>query len=526
MKRMILFFALLLICGTSNILWAQTRLKRFEIKEVDTPFGSLQVSHPDCAIITVHSAIQGLTFESNMARIKTQEYRHRESRYIIYIYPDKQRISIKCPGFVQAEFPMFSNLSARQQFSFEINEAFDTQGKGDLMLITNPPGARISIDQYPVFSEVSPYEFKQFGAQSYGIRLEKERYEPINANIIIEAGKAKSQTFHLKALWADLVISSEPTNSAIYINNELKGNTPLSLVGVAKALDPGTYEIDIKPISQFYDIIHRTIVLEAGAREEINVLHRDNSGIINISSSIQPIRIEINGKIFTQTSGQLHQRMLAGNYSLKAIMIGDHKDAYEPIEREIQLIAGEQKNIPLTFKVKEAKLLIATNVTEPSYILTDRLNGKITTYKDSKEIPMLLAGDYHLRVEKPGYRVYQQDIKIIDKDYAVNIELEMLSKIYGDRIRSYRTRKYISGSAFLLALGASAYLTYNSYQNYDNYQTATLSDEVQSYRQKSQDAQNLSYICAGVDVLAGAWWIYSHLKQKHWQKEMQKEMNR
>jgi hypothetical protein len=461
-----------------------------------------------------------------MGKIKAQEYRHAESRYIIFLYPEKQKVSIKCPGFVEAEFPMFSELKPRQQFTYEINEAFDTKGKGDFTLQSDPSGADITIDQFPGFKEKTPFVFKGYGAMTYTIRLQKPRYEQLSANILIEPDKAKSQTIKLVPKWADLTISSEPTGSTVYINNAMKGSTPLSLTGVTNGLDPGSYNLEIRTPSKFYESYSQKLSLNANSKEEIEHKHKDISGIIQITPSHQPIQLYLNNQTDTELTEKLSKRLIAGTYSLKAFYAGEHRSAFDPVEKSIQLQAGDRVNLPFAFQPRMHSLNLSANVPDYTLHILDQETGKTSVYSDSGQIPPLYAGAYTIRVVKPGYRIVEQELNLVDKDLSLEFSLMELDKIYRNRVRGWKVSKYISATTLIISLGATAYFGYNSLQNYDNYQKATTSSAAADYRSKAIDSRNIAYPAMGIDVLGGSWMLYSYLKQRQWQKKLQNEMGR
>ncbi|MDY0126734.1 MAG: PEGA domain-containing protein [Candidatus Cloacimonadaceae bacterium] len=422
MKLRIACIALLVMA--SLMLNAQTRLKRFEVVPKPTPVTNLQVDHPDCAVVIVHSAIPNLHFESNMGKIKAQEYRHLESRYVIFLYPEKQRVSIKSPGFVEAEFPMFSDLKPRQQFSYEINEAFDTTGKGNFTLQSDPPGADITIEQIPIFNEKTPYHFEQFGAQSYGIRLSKDRYEPLSANILIEANKTQSQTLKLVPQWADLIINSEPTGSSVYVNNALKGTTPLSLSGVSSGLDPGDYTIELRPASQFYESFTQRISLRGNSKEELKHAHKDISGYLRVNISPQPLEVRLNDTINRTLALGERIRLLSGNYNIEVINVGENRQYYKPHTESFTLKPLEEKLITLILPDDSGIINIAPSHLPVQLYLDNKKDTDLTENLNKR----LISGTYSLKAvytgdHKNAFEPIEQSIQLKAAD-NLNIPLE------------------------------------------------------------------------------------------------------
>ena len=265
--RTICVFAIL-ICVTQ--LLAQTRLKYFEILERNTPLNELHVAHQDCAVIVVHSAIQGLYFESNMSQIKTQEHSPRESRYRIYIYPHKQIITVKAVGFREAALPIFSNPVQRGIYTFEINEAVPVSGKGNYTLTSDPMGAEIAIDGIPDVKVYTPHTFEGYIANNYSVTLKLKGYEDYKHSMQIVSGETGSHTARLIATYGELIVSTEPQNCELYINDVFVANTPIGLVGPSNGLRPGSYKLSLKKERHLQQ--DAIISIEAGQRNSQSII--------------------------------------------------------------------------------------------------------------------------------------------------------------------------------------------------------------------------------------------------------------
>lgn len=517
---------LLLLLLFISPLWSQTRLKYFELKEIAAPFGVLQVEHPDCAVVVVRSAIPGIRFVSNMDRIKEQRHIPLESRYVIYIYPDKQIIAIKASGYVETRIFIPGGIKAREQLYYELNEAYNTQGKGDFLLSTDPPGADIAIDLIPVFNEKTPFEFKQFGAIDYNITLSKERYEKLSATINIEADKQKSQNFRLKALFAELEIESEPSGSTVYINKINKGITPLSLTGAEKGLDEGEYEIVLRPLSQFLEPLNQKLILKADTRENLKLKHRDNSGVIQVETSHEPTVFYLNDQPDTELSQSKSTRLKGGNYNIKAVYTGEHKNAFDPIERSVDLGVGDKLLLPFSFNPRLYKFAPKIEVKDLDIELTDNETGAKKLYTDFQQIPPLFPGTYTLQIKKTGYRNLEEQIVIRDRDLYPSLQMIEIDRLYKNKLNGWRVSKYSSGASFIVALAATAYFTYSTFDNYDKYKSANTVPAVANYKDKAIAANKAVGYSLAIDVISGSWWVYSHYKHRHWRQRMDREMQR
>jgi hypothetical protein len=232
----------------------------------------------------------------------------------------------------------------------------------------------------------------------------------------------------------------------------------------------------------------------------------------------------LNNQTDTELTEKLSKRLIAGTYSLKAVYAGEHRSAFEPVEKSIQLKAGDMVNLPFAFQPRMHSLILSANVTDYTLHILDKETGKSTVYKDSGQIPPLYAGAYTIRVVKPGYRIVDQEIDIIDKDISLKYSLIELDKLYNDRIQWWKGNKYLSETIFLAALGVSAYYGYSFQQNYRKYQNADSVNSADASRKKTTLSRSIASIAISIDILSGPWFLYSYSKHQKWQKQMQIEM--
>ncbi len=498
---------------------ALAQVKFFEIKSIAAPTRySLNIDHPDCGQIVVYSSLPRLIFESNMVGIQETKYIPLESKYVIFLRPIRQKIVVKSPGFIEAELWGPGTPRPKDVVDyFSIEERQQEAGKGDFTLITDPPGAEITIDQFPVFKEFSPYTFEQFGAQSMGIALKKERYQTLNTTIVIEANKARTQSFSLQPAWADLEISSEPSGSSVYLNGVYKGVTPLFLSGASKGLDPGTYQIELRPDSDLYASYSGKVMLHEQSKETLDIVHEDISVMLAIDPSHSPLQVYLDDKINTALSNQRSERVVQGKYIMRAVYTGDYSNAFEPVEYNLELKAGQDHTQRVQFKPRTAYLDLEINIPTFDLELQHAQSGKTLRYKDQQEPILLYAGDYSLKLSNPGYRTESQDFRISDRDLALSFTLVELDKIYQLNITLWKTSKYSSGSVFLASLGATAVFGIQFLSNYNDYNKATNASKAEAYRADAVRNLGFTLSLAGVDILGASWMLYSRHKQRQWQ---------
>lgn len=329
MFRLIFVFMLITVLMLSVSIYSQSRVKRFEIIPRDTPANELQVSHEDCAVIVVHSNIPGLYFESNMNQIKTQEHSPRESKYRIYMYPVKQIVKVKATGFVEASLPIFSNPQRRQTYTFEINEAIQAGGKGNYTLTSDPPGASILIDGLPDMKLLTPYTFEGYTATSYNVTLKRDGYEDFKHTMLIEADRNKQYSAKLIVNYGELVVSTNPLDCDLYINNKFIAKTPISFVGSRSGLTPGRYNITLK--KDRYKQYDSSIVVEAGKRNNQDISLEPLFVNVSITSDPEGSLVYLNETMLGKTPLRRTGPDQGMNPGVAAIRLVPERDFYKLI---------------------------------------------------------------------------------------------------------------------------------------------------------------------------------------------------
>ncbi|MDD2229282.1 MAG: SUMF1/EgtB/PvdO family nonheme iron enzyme [Candidatus Cloacimonetes bacterium] len=405
------FILLLLLTLQIVSICAQTRLKRFEIIAKETSQFSINVDHPDCAVLSVYSAITGLKFESNMGKIKAQNYLPRESRYVIFLYPEKQKISVKCPGYIESEFPIFNNLKAKQQFSYEINEALGTQGKGNLNISSDPSGAEIIIDGVPIPNLITPRTIQDLLAMQYNVPIKSSKYRDSTFVATVNTNQDTYFKINLKPTFGELNIISMPSNARVFINEEFRGYTPLNLSGRKNGLAEGTYIVRL--IAERYKESKRSLTIKAGTvtNEEVKLDPLFGGLVVNTEPSGSKVFIDgkergVTPLVLTNVDNGLD----SGTYSLKVVPISD---LFAEEARTIIVQSGKTDMQEFSHVSVAAGIKIESAMKPVRAYLNGILNEELSNGRQT----IVSAKEYNLKVifigEKyKAYYPYEEIIKI------------------------------------------------------------------------------------------------------------------
>jgi len=513
---------------TAGLLYCQ--LKEFDIRQSDAPaaLATIQRDFPNSVCLTIYSSIPNLRFESNMNGIEGERSRPEEGKYLVYLKPMKQLITVKALDYKESLISIPAGLKAKESIYYNIEPkavSLKTE-KGSFTLNSYPSGADIRIDGIPTFKEKTPYTFESFAAMTYKITLSKQRYETLETTITIDKDRALSKTVELKPQWADLKISSEPTGSEVYLQNKLIGRTPLDLSGVQAGLDPGEYQIELRALSEFYAPVKQSVKLKAGELTDLNLNHRDISGYLRTIPSHRPVNITMDNRPVPELERGESIRLLARKYIIKADYLGEHKNAFQPFTAEAELKAGEHKDLPLAFQPKQGTIRIKSNENGVSYSLYDMETGKTYEWIGEKTPPTIYAGAYKLTATKQGFKKINRDIDFQGGSYPLELNLISLDALYNGKIKFWSFNKYSVGSVSLASLIATGVLYSLAQSYYNEYQKTPSSAAAADFKQATKTAMTLTYACVGVDVIGIGWTVHSYLKQRKWKQAMLEEMEK
>lgn len=578
---------LLLLCISP--LWSQTRLKYFELKEVSAPFGSLQIENPDCAVLVVRSAISGVRFESNMSRIKSQVHIPLESRYVIYLYPDKQMVAIKASGFVETSISIPGTIKARDQIYYELNEAQSTMDKGSFLLDSKPSGAEIVLDGFPDFRARTPYRFNDYIAMSYNVTLRltgyddysyqmkiipevlgnatlelkanfaemvlsttpegvevflngiskgntplslqganagitpgnyrlslrKARYSSIEEDIVLARGSKFQKRYTLEPLYCEGMITSEPPNSAVYLNEILIGRTPLNLIGADKGIDAGKYKLKLIPAENYYDTQESQVELTATEVFSRHIVHQDSRRWLSIRVSENPFEAYLDGQRNTVLERGGEVEIYAEYTDLKVIFTGKDSDRYPPHEQQLRLLSGERRQIMVNFDAFRAKLNLYSEYDDVNIKLRDANSGKLLFKGKTDASLELFPGKYLVSASKGYFDKLDTEMEV-SRDSQQRFRISPAFQSRAPKAR--RNEMLISVLTLLVSSGATAYSVIKADDYYTQYQNSDSAANAADLQQKTEDWDKYTQISIGVNLGAALWtssaiWRYVKVKK-------------
>ena len=163
-----------------------------------------------------------------------------------------------------------------------------------LNITTTPSGASVSVNG--IQRGAAPVTVDKIQEGKSVVEITHAGYAPYKEEMTLAAGEVFAVHARLAALPAKLRIVSEPAGAKVYIDNQLRGNTPLTIDEIAA----GSYRVRLDMPS--YETMARRVDLEndQSLTEEFKLTQ--TIGSIRLATSPADVSVFIGGKLFGVTA--------------------------------------------------------------------------------------------------------------------------------------------------------------------------------------------------------------------------------
>ena len=214
---------------------------------------------------------------------------------------------------------------------------------GTLSLESTPESADIEIDGRTYGN--TPFK----GALEQGqhkIRLTKDGYRLYEKIVTITRDETTEVNAQLEMLPGSLLIKSDPTGAALFINDIDYGVTPYK----REAIEAGEYTVRLS--KDGYDTLEQSITIHPG--EPLNRTFTLNSNLGSIILSVNPpgMNVYLDGKFICRTEPEGKSRDTSKRVTIKNIPAGDHvitvSNKYAtPNTKDFKVTVGKGKTVQM-----------------------------------------------------------------------------------------------------------------------------------------------------------------------------------
>ncbi len=274
------------------------------------------------------------------------------------------------------------------------NEQQKKTKKGGLLVIkSTPAGASIIIGNKK--RGVTPLTLKNVGTRSYIVKITKTGYQTVWRRIITKAGKNSPVNITLAPIQASVLLVSKPNHVKIFINDKLRGETPLLI----KRLPLGKYSARIE--KQGFSTREISWTLENAKPRQITISLTSNVAKLTVDSNPKECQVFINEQARGVTP--LSLVLEEGKHNIRL-----EKSGYSPIEESITVTRGKNYKENYSLKQLPGALNITTTPADATIYINNRSCGNSPVKVDG-----LPAGKYTIRVTKDNFDI-QKAVLIVD----------------------------------------------------------------------------------------------------------------
>lgn len=266
----------------------------------------------------------------------------------------------------------------------------------ELRVNSTPPGANVYIDDK--LRGVTPLIISDLIAGDHVVKISRKDYQDWVSKISLFAGRSEEIRVTLSANLGSLSIISRPPGARVFINNQFRGVTPLSIDNMAE----GEYSLNISR-EGFSEVTQKALII-AGKKTEIAVELPVNIGSIRVTSVPSGADVFLDGKSAGITP-----------LIIKDISVGEHRVELKKsgfIDSTSRVLVEKDRvndvNVVLSRTTGSFNIV---SIPSGALILVDGVQKGLTPFK----IDNIPAGDHQVKLTKDGYQDLETTITVIEK---------------------------------------------------------------------------------------------------------------
>jgi len=193
------------------------------------------------------------------------------------------QMQVSSPGYVPKELQL--QVQDRTPMKVEIVLTSDS---ATLALNSRPSGAAVGLSG--ISRGVTPCTLDRIPAGESTLELSLDGYETDRRTLRLAAGQEVKLDVVLKPLPAQLGIVSIPPGARIYVENQFRGEAPITLDG----LQPGSYRIRAELPA--HEVVARTVELRRAAKMVEEFRLQANCGKLELTTEPAGVKVFVDGK--------------------------------------------------------------------------------------------------------------------------------------------------------------------------------------------------------------------------------------
>lgn len=427
-----------------------------DISAISLDYKRLDVNDEVCAIIKVRSDLKGLRFTASNPVVG--EIKWLNGEYWIYLSGGTRQLSIFADGFIKLSYNFPERIEKAKVYILTLSSktgGIVETGKGTLLITSNPETVKVGLDGFPDLQKQTPCSFENYRVGNYRFTFSRNRYHKFDSIITIEDKLQKQIQIRLTPKWGNLIVFANKVEVDFTINGQTQTGSELRLIGEAKGLDPGNYQLAVLKENHYPQQIEISIAEGDTLIKQIKLLPITTSLLVNTFPEGAEVFIDGN---YVGLSPYQAENWIVGSHTIKV-----SKKRYITEEKEITLLRDEEGE--LNFELRTH-----TNISiksDPSGAEV-RINGKYEGKTPMR--PKVMSGKNHISIEKEHYQTIEEDLVVKSTDeYQYDLKkkhytLKVITEPSGAEVKIDGVSKGMSPNEIALPYGNyTLTATMNSY---------------------------------------------------------------
>jgi hypothetical protein len=226
----------------------------------------------------------------------------------------RHRVEVSSPGYVpkEVDFELRDRTPAKVAVTLASSSA-------RLEVSSEPPGAAVTLNGI-LAGQLTPCTIERVAAGESRLEISLEGYEPYTHTFQLAPGQSEKLTAALKPIPATLTVVSIPDKARIYVDNQFRGETPITLDG----MPPGTCRVRAE--KEGFETLARDVELKRATKVTEEFRLEGNAGSVQITTEPAGVSVLLDGQARGVTSARSNETDLVSDPLLiEMVTVGPHE---------------------------------------------------------------------------------------------------------------------------------------------------------------------------------------------------------
>lgn len=232
------------------------------------------------------------------------------------------------PGHYKVRLELSGYEAYQEEIDIQANKAVTINAQmakvvGSIEIIANVDGARVFLDDKEV-GKTPNVVLEDLPSGTYTIQVRKTGYTTYTAPITVKPNVRLKMHVPMMANAATVILTSNPKDSQVFLDNQPVGKTPLTLDTVPAGRHALRFE------KEGFATAYRIFQVEVGQKLELNSNLGKEPGGLKVKTRVPGADVYLEGNLLGKTPLQLEKTIQPGQYSLRITQEG-YADHIQPV---------------------------------------------------------------------------------------------------------------------------------------------------------------------------------------------------